>query len=95
MYNFIKSPNIQTQTVPRYHPHIMLNKAYDKHNPYERVKRTIAEEAGQLPLSFGQRKRKNKRKKNSKRSSFKKKKKTQKLRNLNITISLRKRLYFG
>lgn len=70
----------------------MLNKACDKHNPYERVKRTIAEEAGQLPLSFGQRKRKNKRKKNSKRSIFKK---PPKLRNLNITISLRKRLYFG
>ena len=36
----------------------MLNKAYDKHNPYERVKRTIAEEADQLPLSFGKRKKK-------------------------------------
>ena len=36
----------------------MLNKAYDKHNPYERVKRTVAEEADQLPLSFGKRKKK-------------------------------------
>lgn len=72
----------------------MLNKAYDKHNPYERVKRTIAEEAGQLPLSFGQRKRK-KMKERKTQSGASSKEKTKKLRNLNITISLRKRLYFG
>ena len=55
----------------------MLNKAYDKHNPYERVKRTIAEEAGQLPLSFGQRKRKKMKERKTQSGASSKEKTTQ------------------